>query len=214
MLILIVIIQLLHSFSAISSSLDETISSAVLIFPVFGFAFGLTLCDLSLAVNIFLAYRRLKKSTDEYKNGTLRFVSNQVLKRLISLKTWTFVAALFILFALGEKIEFSSLSAITKQYNPTALGLMGLGLMFLFAYLGFKICGRFHQIIIEPFDDLIEKTFGFSLSPKVSFKNKMALLFGSFALCFALVISAAVITPKVVQLSTILLAQLAEYIKA
>ena len=182
----------------------------ILLVPSLGGLIAAFTCSISIVLEVYFAYRNLKKIADDKNRKTFGFVIKAVLWTLKKRKIWTFTGAILISFFISGQLDINSIFQLTKQYNQTALAIFALAQMLVISFIVYTAYTMFYRIVLEPINDLVIKFIGISLSPDIPFKRIMGILIGGTTLYVSLMLTACLIDPQILGLSNDLTNQVIE----
>ena len=187
-----------------------TSNPEILLVPSLGGLIAAFICSVSLILEVYFAYRNLKKIGDDKSRKSFGFVIKAVLWTLKKQKIWTFIGAILISFFVSGQLDVNSIFQLTKQYNQTALAIFALAQMIVISFIVYTAYMMFYRIVLEPINDLIIKFIGVNLSPDIPFKRIMGILIGGTTLYVSLMLTACLIDPQILGLSNDLTNQVIE----
>lgn len=192
-----------------SNSLFST-AAVIFMIPAIGGLLAALICALSFVLHIFFLYCDLQRISENKNTGFSRFLIKGFLWSLRKPKTWAVIGAIIASTVFSSQFGIDSIYQLTKQYNTFAFASFALAQTLLLSYLIYISYGMIYQIILAPFDDLIIKKLGLSLSPHVPLKKIMGMLIGGSTLYIILMLAACLIDPQILTLSDTLTAQVVE----
>jgi hypothetical protein len=170
----------------------------------------LATCAVCFVLDKVLVYQALQKKIDE-QTGYSKYAVKTLLYLVRKLKFWAALGAIVILLLTSQQIDLSAVQQIKKEYNIIALALFAIAQLIMFSYAFYLVYAViFYPLFFKPFEDVFERSLGFTLAPKMRF----SLFAGGMTMFFCVLLIAGLIDLRVLELENQLLQQLAAAMKS